>query len=206
MDSNRKRFSFGWYTGVLLGVTFSGAVVYAVTLPYTFTDGTTASAAQVNANFAALSTAIDGCPTDMVRVGASCVDTAVQYVTSRTQACADTGVGCGASAITVGTSPAAAPGGAFSWGHAVAACTNAGKRLATGREIIAGFNAGSITVADNSFEYVDASAARSGTDLSYAGTHIFLTGTTFGLGGTNTPYTQLWPNANPQVVGFRCAR
>jgi len=207
MDSNRKRFSFGWYTGVLLGVTFSGAVVYAVTLPYTFTDGTTASAAQVNANFAALSTAIDGCPTDMARVGASCIDTAAQYVTAAPgSGCAETGQGCTASTLTVGTAPANPPVG-YSWGHAVAACTNAGKRLATGREIIAASNAGAISVPDGSFQYVDASAARSGPDLAYAGTHVFLTGSTFGLGGTNTPYTEVFPNAQtPTVVGFRCAR
>jgi len=210
MDSNRKRFSFGWYTGVLLGVTFSGAVVYAVTLPYTFTDGTTASAAQVNANFAALSTAIDGCPTDMVRVGASCLDTAAQYVTAAAGGCAATGAGCTGSALTVGTAPASPPF-AYSWGQAVAACTNAGKRLATGREIIAAANAGAVTVPDGSFQYVDASAARSGTtttDLAYAGTHIFLTGGTFGLGGTNTPYTEVFPKSGTSdpTVGFRCAK
>lgn len=206
MDGNRKRFSFGWYTGVLLGVTFSGAVVYAVTLPHTFTDGSTASASQVNANFAALSAAIDGCATDMVRVGASCVDTAAQYITSATNACAATGAGCAASTITVASAPVSPPF-AYSWGQAVAACTNAGKRLATGRELIAAANAGSITVPDQTFQYVDASAARSGTDLSYAGTHLFLNGTTYQLGGTNTAYTEVFPNANAStVVAFRCAR
>lgn len=206
MDSNRKRFSYGWYTGVLLGVTFSGAVVYAVTLPHTFTDGTTASAAQVNANFTALSNAIDGCTTDMVRIGAGCIDTAAQYVTAAGGGCAATGAGCTGSALTVGAAPASPPF-AYSWGQAVAACTNAGKRLATGREIIAAANAGAITVPDGSFQYVDASAARSGTDLSYAGTHIFLTGTTFGLGGTNTPYTEVFPKDGTEpTVGFRCAK
>lgn len=200
MDGNRKRFSFGWYTGVLLGVTFSGAVVYAVTLPHTFTDGSTASAAQVNANFAALSAAIDGCATDMVRVGASCVDTAAQYITAAPGAgCSATGAGCAAGTLTVGTT-AATPPISFSWGQAVAACTNAGKRLATGREIIAGANAGAFTVDDGSFLYVDASAARGPGD-AYAGTHIRPTGGVYELLGTQTAYTEGFTN-----VAFRCAR
>lgn len=208
MDSNRKRFSFGWYTGALLGVTFSGAVVYAVTLPHTFTDGTTISASQVNANFAALSTAIDGCPTEMVRVGASCIDTAANYVTAATSGCGVSGAGCTGSALTVGTAPASPTPFAYSWGQAVAACTNAGKRLASGAEIIAASNAGSITVPNGSFLYVDASAARSaGSDLAYAGTHVFLTSSTFGLGGTNTPYTEVFPKDSTEpTVGFRCAK
>lgn len=213
MDSNRKRFSFGWYTGALLGVTFSGAVVYAVTLPHTFTDGTTISASQVNANFTALSTAIDGCPTDMVRVGASCIDTAAKYVTAAASGCGVSGAGCTGSTLTVGTTPAS-PAFAYSWGQAVAACTSAGKRLASGAEIIAAANAQSIQVPDStsasptgSFQYVDASAARSGSDLSYAGTHLFLTSSTFGLGGTNTPYTEVFPkNSSEPTVAFRCAK
>lgn len=210
MDSNRKRFSFGWYTGVLLGVTFSGAVVYAVTLPHTFTDGTTASAAQVNANFTALSNAIDGCPGDMVRVGASCIDSAAQYITNVGTGCAATGAGCAASALTVGTAPAS-PAIAYSWGQAVAACTNVGKRLATGREIIAASNAGAITVPTwdgtgepsaapaGAFHYADASAAR--PDAPYAGTHVVLQTDGFRLGGTNTPYTETFT-----FVPFRCAK
>lgn len=203
-----KRFSLGWYIGLALGVAAgTGAAVYAVTLPNTFSDGQTASAAAVNANFQALANAINGCPTEMVRVGSSCVDTQAQYITSATGGCATTGAGCAASTITVASAPATPPF-AYSWGQAVAACTNAGKRLATGREIIAASNAGSITVPDGSFQYVDASAARSGSDLAYAGTHVFLSGSTFGLGGTNTPYTEVFPKpgTNEPTVAFRCAR
>ena len=45
--------------------------VAAVTLPYTFANGTTADATQVNANFAALATASDiaTCPAGMTRIG-----------------------------------------------------------------------------------------------------------------------------------------
>lgn len=200
MDSNRKRFSFGWYTGALLGVTFSGAVVYAVTLPHTFTDGTTISASQVNANFTALSTAIDGCPTDMVRAGAGCIDSATQYITAAPgSGCAATGAGCTASTLTTGTTPAS-PAIAFSWGQAVAACANAGKRLATGREIIAAANSSAITVSDGAFLYVDAASARP-TGEPYAGTHVRPTAGVYELLGTNTPYTETFSN-----VGFRCAK
>lgn len=206
MDSNRKRFSLGWYTGVILGIAASGAAVYAVTLPHNFTDGSTASAAQVNANFQALKDAIDGCTTDMVRVGSTCVDKDAQVATTVPPGCQPTGKGCNAivvqSQATAGNTNLP-----FSWGQAVAACTNAGKRLASGREIIAAYNAGAVTIADGSYLFVDASAARDAQE--YAGTFAFLrndgTGV-FELGGTQTPYTQTWPNTIPNVVAFRCAR
>lgn len=206
MDGNRKRFSFGWYTGVILGIAASGAAVYAVTLPHTFTDGTTASAAQVNANFQALKDAIDGCATDMVRVGSTCVDKDAKLATTVPQDCQTTGKGC--SAIVAQNQGPGTTGVPFSWGQAVAACNNAGKRLASGREIIAAHNAGAFTVADGSYLYVDASAARDG--LEYAGTFVFLRSDgsgVFELGGTQTPYTQVWPQPTiPNVVAFRCAR
>lgn len=208
MNTSKKRFSLGWHVGLALGVVAgTGAAVYAVTIPNTFTDGQTASAAAVNANFQALKDAIDGCTAGMVRVGSSCVDTAAQYITAAPGAgCNASGNGCTAATLTVGTAPASPPV-PISWGHAVAACTNAGKRLATGREIIAAANAGSITVPDTTVQYVDASAARSGGDLSYAGTHLFLSGTTYQLGGTNTPYIEVFPKDTTEpTVAFRCAR
>lgn len=206
MEGNRKRFSKGWFTGLVLGtVVAGGAAVYAVTLPHTFQDGQTASAEQVNANFQALSDAIDGCTTDMVRIGASCVDTDAKFVTSVPAGCTATGQGC--ADIETG----AAASGTFSWGQALAACTNAGKRLATAAEIIAGVNAGTITLAPGSYTYVEASASRvnagDGAPLPYAGTFLQIgpTGTlsdgTFGLAGTNTPYTEQF-----DTVSFRCAR
>lgn len=205
MEGNRRRFSKGWFTGLVLGTAVAGgAAVYAVTIPHAFQDGQTASAAQVNANFEALRDAINGsgpCADEMVRVGSSCLDTTASYIASIPAGCEPTGRGC--AAIVTGASP----GVPFSWGHAVAACNNAGKRLATGREIIAGFNAGSITVAEQSFLYSDSSAARS--DAPYAGTHVYLgQGGTFQLGGTQTSYTELFPNAQlpNSIVGFRCAR
>lgn len=206
MKTTKKRFSLGWYIGLALGVAAgTGAAVYAVTIPNTFSDGQTASAAAVNANFQALADAINGCPSDMARVGASCIDTAASYVTTATEGCAASGAGCTGSAITVGDAPATPTPFSYSWGQAVAACTNAGKRLASGREIIAAHNAGIITVPANSFLYADATAARDGQP--YAGTFVFLSGSTFELGGTNTPYTEQFPNSNANnVVAFRCAR
>ncbi|BAU48092.1 hypothetical protein SVA_1530 [Sulfurifustis variabilis] len=212
MDGNRKRFSKGWFTGLVLGTAAAGgAAVYAVTLPHTFQDGQTASAAQVNANFAALRDALNGtgpCGSDadgMVRVGASCVDKDAKVVTAVPAGCEATGQGC--AGIQVGAGPAVE----FSWGQALAACTNAGKRLATAAEIIAGSNAGAITIADGSYSYVDASASRvdsgTGEPLVYAGTFVqfgptaTLPSGAFGLAGTNTPYTEQF-----DTVMFRCAR
>ena len=59
--SSKKRFSKGWFTGVVLGVASSAAVVYAtvVTIPNTFAPDTTISSADVNANFTAVKTAVD---------------------------------------------------------------------------------------------------------------------------------------------------
>lgn len=211
MNTSKKRFSLGWHIGLALGVVAgTGAAVYAVTIPNTFTDGQAASAAAVNANFQALKDAIDGCTTDMVRVGSSCIDTAAQYITAAPgSGCAATGAGCAASTLTVGTAPATPPV-PYSWGQALAACTNAGKRLATGAEIIAASNASIIAVSDGTVQYVDASAPRPDPngDLTYAGTHIFLTGSNFQLGGTNTPYTEVFPKAGTTdpTVAFRCAR
>ncbi len=72
-----KRFSKGWFTGVILGVATSAALVYAaaVNIPNTFTSGQTIIAQDMNDNFAAL----ENCPGNdandaMVRVGALCVD------------------------------------------------------------------------------------------------------------------------------------
>lgn len=205
MNTSKKRFSLGWHIGLALGVVAgTGAAVYAVTIPNTFTDGQAASAAAVNANFQALKDAIDGCTTDMVRVGSSCVDTAAKLITDAT-GCQPTGLGCAAAT----TGPAAtATGVPFSWGQAVAVCTAAGKRLATGREIIAAHHSGAITVdsgANEAYQYVDASAARDGSP--YAGTFVLLrTDGTFELGGTQTPYTEQFPGTVPNTVAFRCAR
>jgi hypothetical protein len=201
MERDRKRFSRGWFTGLVLGtVAAGGAAVYAVTIPHTFQDGQTARAQQVNENFEALRTAIDACQDGMVRVGSTCIDSEAQVATSIPPECQPGGQGC--SGIVTGTGP----GIPYSWGQAVAACTNAGKRLATGREVIAAFNAGLITLAENTFLYADASAARN--DLPYAGTYVVLRpGGIFQLGGTTTSYTEAFPNPNANVtVAFRCAR
>ena len=61
MKSIQKRFTPGQFLGALAAL-FLGlvAVAYAVTLPNTFTAGTTISASQVNANFSALNNALPG--------------------------------------------------------------------------------------------------------------------------------------------------
>jgi hypothetical protein len=192
MEGNRKRFSKGWLTGLVLGTVAAGGVtVYAaVTLPHTFQNGQTADADQVNANFQALA----GCPSEMIKVASFCVDTTAQVVTD-TGGCSATGQGC--SNIAVGSGPAVP----YTWGQALAACTNAGKRLAKGSEIIAAFNTGALTVAANALLIVDAASARPNLGDLYAGTHLRLGTNGFALLGTNTPYTQAFDN-----WAFHCAR
>lgn len=210
MEGSRKRFSKGWFTGLVLGtVAAGGAAVYAVTLPHEFQDGQVASAAQVNANFAALRDAINGtgtCDQGMSRVGPSCVDTNASFATPAAD-CNRTGQGCTTANLTVGgtlTTP-------FSWAQALAACTNAGKRLARASEIIAGHNAGVFSIpafpAVGSTLYVDAAAAREGGQ-PYAGTHLSLSGGQFELLGTSTAYDEPFPDPNVpnSEVAFRCAR
>lgn len=59
-NHTQKRFTTGQFLGaiaaLLLGLV---AVAYAVTLPNTFTSGTSISSSQVNANFSALKVAVD---------------------------------------------------------------------------------------------------------------------------------------------------
>ncbi len=202
MNGSNKRFSTGWIIGIALGLGTGAVLVQAAVTLETFTAGTPASAASVNANFQALKDAIDGCPTDMLRVGSTCVDKEAQTATAAA-ACKPTGEGCTATTLTVS---AGAPSTALSWGQAVAACTNAGKRLATSREILTASHSGAITVADGTFLYVDAAAARAPAPGStvlpeVAGTHLLKETGLFKLLGTNTAYTETFT-----TVGFRCAR
>lgn len=65
MNTKRKSkptFSKGWLTGLVLGVTTAlGVLAYAaVTIPHTFTSGTTISSTQVNENFQAIADNLSG--------------------------------------------------------------------------------------------------------------------------------------------------
>lgn len=217
MKGHKKRFSIGWMTGIAAGLGTSAALVYAVTIPNTFSDGQTASAAAVNANFQALKNAIDGCSEDMVRVGASCVDKFPAALFSSTGEavtdsnfpadCQATGAGCTVVAQSRSDAGGAIQSGSnLSWGRAATACANAGKRLATASEIITASNTGAITVGTTSDDYtfVDAAAARPNPSDPYAGTFVQLAGGTFQLLGVNTPYTEGF--AAPTNVSFRCAK
>lgn len=204
MNGHNKRFSIGWTLGIALGVASGAALVHAVTLPHTFTAGDTISASQMNENFETLNNAIDGCPDGMARVGNGCIDTNAQLVTSIPPGCQPTGNGC---TDIVAENADTAAGVPYSWGQAVAVCTNAGKRLATPTELLAGANTGAITVPENSFTFANAAVAR-GSSVALAGAHVFVaTGGQFRLGGTNTDYTEQFPNSNANVtVALRCAR
>ncbi len=227
MDGNRKRFSFGWYTGVVLGIASSAATVYALTLPHTFTDGTTASATQVNANFDALRDAINGtgaCGTanasdEMVRIGSVCIDKnpAALYdsaaatgggVTTMPAGCNANGTGCeGIFAQSRATHAAGAlsNGTQVSWARAARACANVGKRLPTPGEWATAHIMGFTTTTPGG-EWVDGATGGSGDFSPFPASHMRTTST----GGLNY-------FSNPAVgydmtdqqftdVGFRCAR
>jgi hypothetical protein len=224
MNGHKKRFSLGWMVGVAVGLGSSAALVYAVTVPHSFSNGDTASAAQVNANFEALAAAINGSgactgnhPGDeMVRVGSSCVDkhraalfegTAANAaaVTAMPAGCNANGSGCsGVVAQSRADAGGALSGGnTISWARATTACANAGKRLATASEIIAASTTGAVTFVNNDTIWVDAaSAAASGTPVR--GTHLGFVSGGFQLLGVNTPYTETQPGWGG--VQFRCAR
>ncbi len=226
MDSNRKRFSFGWYMGLVLGVAASGAAVYAVTLPHEFTDGTTASAAQVNANFAALRDAINGTGAcgnantsdEMVRVGAVCIDKnpAALYdaagatangVTTMPTACNPNGSGCEgifAQSRAAHAAGALRDGTQVSWARAARACANAGKRLPTAGEWATAFTQGVTNIAGG--EWVDGATGGSGTNSPFPASHMRVTAAN-GLDYFSNPavgYDMTSPDFAD--VGFRCAR
>lgn len=226
MDGNRKRFSLGWYTGVVLGIAASGATVYAVTLPHNFTDGTTASAAQVNENFQALRDALNGTGScaaanasdEMVRVGAFCIDKnpAALYdgaaatangVTSIPAGCTTNGSGCTgiyAQSRATHASGALAKGTDVSWAMAARACANAGKRLPTAGEWATAHTMGVTTISGG--EWVDGATGGSGTSSPFPASHMRVTSTggldyfsnpAVGYNATDASFTD---------VGFRCAR
>lgn len=227
MDGNRKRFSFGWYTGVILGIAASGATVYAVTLPHSFTDGTTASAAQVNANFEALRDAINGtgaCGTantadEMVRVGAFCIDKnpAALYdggaatsngVTSIPTGCNANGSGCTgiyAQSRATHASGALKNGTTVSWARAARACANAGKRLPTAGEWATAYTMGVTNITGG--EWVDGATGGSGSSSPFPASHMRVNTTSGGLDYFSNP-TVGYDATDPSFtdVGFRCAR
>jgi formylglycine-generating enzyme required for sulfatase activity len=155
----QKRFSIvetvGLSVFVVLGISVIG---YAVSIPNTFTSGTTISSSQVNANLTALADAINkkdsGCTGNstndvMVNVGPLCVDKYEASVWSNPDG---TGTQYGDSAFddfnAAGfpangnwTSPLYAvsmagvtPSGYISWFQAQQACALSGKRLLTNAE------------------------------------------------------------------------
>lgn len=225
MYGNRKRFSLGWYTGVILGIAASGAAVYAVTLPHTFTDGTTASAAQVNANLEALRDAINGtgsCGTanasdEMVRVGAFCIDKnpAALYdgaaatangVTSIPAGCNANGSGCTAifaQSRATHAQNALRDGTQVSWARAARACANAGKRLPTAGEWATAHTMG--VTAITGAEWVDGATGGSGSASPFPASHMRVSAS--GLDYFSNPAVKYdATDASFGDVGFRCAR
>ncbi|HHS83834.1 MAG TPA: hypothetical protein ENK38_02780 [Gammaproteobacteria bacterium] len=144
---------------------FAGGIAVAVsmatiagsfTAPNTFTSGTTISSADMNANFAAVKTAVDdndarittlesgsSCPTDMVPVGPICVDKYEASVwdaatggnQTTAAACDATGNNCSSTNKIYARSVAGVmPTASITWFQAQQACANVGKRLLTNAE------------------------------------------------------------------------
>ncbi len=155
----RKRFSKGWFTGLVLGLISSAAlVVYAaaITSPLNqFSSGTTISSSQVNQNFDGIVKATYACPgndaTDMmVRVGPLCVDRFEASVWNTALAggtqlgagtddypCLDTGNDCSEGAafpIYARSETGVTPASVITWFQAQQACANVGTRLLTNAE------------------------------------------------------------------------
>jgi hypothetical protein len=219
MSSNKKRFSLGWITGIALGIGSSGALVYAVTVPNSFTDGTTASAAQVNANFVALQDAVNGLPgqtcvgnsasDEMVRVGSACVDknpaslfdgnaATSTALGSVPVACLPNGSGCSG----VFAQSRATPGTVTSitWAQAAVACANAGKRLITPSQLATAFALGVAALADGNSEWVDIVVAAGGGTGTTNNTGSGGNGT-FGVGKMG-PAIGSTGNSGAGVLGF----
>lgn len=228
MESNPKnRFSKGWFTGLVLGATAAGAAaVYAVTVPNVFQDGTTASAAAVNANFAALQDAINGtgpCVTanasdEIVRVGSVCMDknpaslfdgtgATANALASIPAACALDGSGCdGIFAQSRATPGAVKDGTQVSWARAARACANSGKRLPTAGEWATAKALGIITLTNNAGEWIDGAGGGSGTVSALPASHMRVdtAGKLNYFSNPAAPYDSVDPGYAD--VGFRCVR
>lgn len=154
----RKRFSMPEVVGLLTVVMASvGLYAYAVTVPHTFTAGTTALASEVNANFQALEDAIDlrtpsACLGNsafdvVVPVGPLCVD---KYESSVWSVSNGTGTQYGFSSdnypstfpdsgnwtakLYAVSKPGVTPSRFITWFQAQQACAASGKRLLTNAE------------------------------------------------------------------------
>jgi hypothetical protein len=207
MSSNKKRFSLGWITGIALGLGSSTALVFAVTIPNAFTDGTATSAAAVNANFTALKAAVDAlenCPAGMTRAGSICIDT-LRARASFT-GCDPSGT-TGCTVVPTNTGGAAATG--MSWAQAARACANAGKRLPTPGEWAAAKISGVLNAgesADGTADYVGVLGAGDlVADPAFGG----YVGS--GLAGGAAGVLQFFVNATYNTtqaafLGFRCAK
>jgi len=143
-----------YFAGGIAVAASMATIAGSFTAPNTFTGGETISAAEMNANFDAVKTAVDdndsritalengsGCPTDMVAVGPICVDKYEASVwdakTDGNQVPCDASNPCDNTTTTTlyarsvaGTIPASN----ITWIQAQQACANVGKRLLTNAE------------------------------------------------------------------------
>jgi hypothetical protein len=175
MRSNNKRFSFGLAALFAVGIGAS-AVVLAEPLTGLFSSGDTLTADKLNnglfGNLAAVPCVVNtGDSADgVVRVGPLCVDK--YQARASFGACPPSGVGAACAAIVATSTAAGTAAVSMSWSQAQRACNNAGKRLLTPGEWMAGFNAGAFAdTATDKFEFVDAFLTRTlagGEDLNSA--------------------------------------
>ena len=215
---SKKRFSKGWFTGVILGIASSAALVYAaVTVPITvFTSGTTISSDDMNANFNAFGTSSFSCagngPTDiMVRVGATCVDQFMARADFATLGCSADGMTNCDTVMAVSTNTGTAAVN-MSWAQAQRACENANKRLLTPGEWLAAFTTGVLSeTATDQMEFVDAFFVLSTLTGDTTPADAGYMGPRSASGGAvqivaNVDYTLLNPDGALNFIHFRCGR
>lgn len=213
MTISKKRFSFGWVLGVLLGITCGGAIVYAGAISDTYTTGDPLTAAKMTAvktavndndaritsngaRITSLETGTGACTINagddvagMVRVGPICVDKFRARATIGL--CTGDGATDCAGVIAVSTATGL-PAENFSWAQAVRACTNAGKRLLTPGEYMAAFFSGSLLeTASDTYDFVDAlltiRSTAVGTDPSGPGVTVAAQGSYMGPASGTAP-------------------
>jgi formylglycine-generating enzyme required for sulfatase activity len=136
--------------GVVVSLSWADKLDYGTNLDG-IVAGQPARAADVRGAFDAVKAAIDGCPSDMVKVGPVCIDKYEAYVTTDAAGttaavisdCSFTGNDCSVANSNPAVTPSpiyahsragVTPSVGFTWFQAAQACANVGKRLPTNAE------------------------------------------------------------------------
>jgi hypothetical protein len=211
-------------------MTTFGAATWAADLsvPNSFSSGTTISSSQMNANFSAvqtkvnaimantegsaLKTLVDGHTTSITTLNTTVGGhtTSINTLTTDVNNLKNGTPACGTGMASVGPTciDTARQGPSISWKDAVAACRTANKRLPTAGELVGAHLSGAITnLADNTAEHVD------GLGNSGTGEHMYTAYVGNNLSGLGSPgagilqsRTDALYDTNYAFIYFRCAR